>query len=165
MRSRSSIAAVLALFFLGTPGVQGQVALGPELSVAEDVDFGVGAVVEVPLTSVYPDLEFAGRFTFYFPDSGDYWEINADARYLFPLEGESPVLPFVLAGIAIGHFSWEYDLPVVGTQSGSDTELGLRLGGGFKVPLEQAVPFAELGLGVGDIPDFSLRAGVTFLIG
>ena len=165
MRSLSSTTLALALVLLGSPGARGQIALGPELSVADDVDLGLGAVIEAPLTSVYENLEFAGRFTFYFPDTGDYWEIDADVRYLFPLEGENPLLPFVMGGIAIGHSSWEYDLPVIGTQSGSETELGVRIGGGFKVPLDRVVPYAELGLGVGDIPDFTLRGGVMFPIG
>jgi hypothetical protein len=155
---------VLALFFFSAPGAHGQVALGPEISLAEDVDLGIGAVMEAPLTSVYENLEFAGRFTLYFPDGGDYWEIDGDVRYLFPLEGENALLPYALAGIAIGHSSWNYETPGEG-RSGSDTEIALRIGGGFKVPMDRLTPFVELGLGIGDLPDFTLRGGLTFPIG
>jgi opacity protein-like surface antigen len=155
---------VLFLFGFGSSPARGQVALGPEISVAEDVDLGIGAVIEAPLTSVYEELEFAGRFTVYFPDAGDYWEINGDVRYLFPLEGENALLPYVLGGIAIGHSSWDYDVPGQGG-TGSDTEIALRIGGGFKVPMDRITPFAELGLGIGDLPDFTLRGGLTFPLG
>jgi len=90
--------------------------------------------------------------------------LDADVRYLFPLSGENEILPYALAGIAIGRFSWEYDGPNL-ELGGSDTEIGLRIGGGFKVPMERFTPFAELGLGIGDIPDFTLRTGLTFPVG
>lgn len=164
MRTLAAGSLLTAFFLFGTPGVQGQIALGPEFSVAEDVDVGIGAVVEAPLTSLYENLEFAGRFTFYFPDGFDYWEMDGDVRYLFPLEGGGDLIPFALAGLAIGHYSWGSESPGEGS-GGSDTEVALRIGGGLKVPMGSFIPFAELGLGIGDLPDFSLRLGGTFPIG
>lgn len=164
MRTLTAGSLLLALLLFCAPEARGQVALGPEVSVAEDVDVGIGAIVEAPLTSLHQNLEFAGRFTFYFPDGGDYWEMDGDVRYLFPLEGGNDLVPFALAGLAIGHFSWDYDGPGEGA-SGSSTEVGLRIGGGLKVPMGAFTPFAELGLGIGDIPDFSLRLGGTFPLG
>ena len=164
MRTILAGSLVLSLLAFGAPQVQGQIALGPEISVAEDVDLGIGAVIEAPLTTIYEQLEFAGRFTLYFPDGGDYWELNGDVRYLFPLEGENALLPYALAGIALGHSSWDYEGPGEGG-SGSDTEIALRIGGGFKVPMDRMTPFAELGLGIGDLPDFTLRGGLTFPVG
>lgn len=152
------------LFAAGAADVEGQVRVGPEISLAEDVDVGIGAVVEAPLTAIYENLEAAGRFTLYFPDGADYWELDADVRYLFPLEGENQLLPYALAGIAIGHSSWDHGGPGEGS-SGSDTEIALRIGGGFKIPMDRFTPFAELGLGIGDLPDFTLRAGVTLPVG
>jgi hypothetical protein len=154
---------VTLLAFVASP-LQGQIALGPEISLAEDVDLGIGVLMEAPLTSVYEQMEFGGRFTLYFPDGGDYWELDGDVRYLFPLEHENALLPYALAGIAIGHFSRDYETPG-GGRSGSDTEVALRIGGGFKVPMARMTPFAELGLGVGDLPDFTLRGGLTFPVG
>ncbi|MGW8266331.1 MAG: outer membrane protein [Longimicrobiales bacterium] len=164
MRTLVTGSLLLTFLLFGAPAAQGQVAIGPELSVAEHVDVGIGAIIEAPLASVHENLEFAGRFTIYFPDFGNYWEIDGDVRYVFPLDGENNLLPYVLAGLAIGHFSWDYDFPG-GDGSVSDTEIGLRIGGGLKVPFGRAIPFAELGLGIGDIPDFSLRLGATFPLG
>jgi len=164
MRTIVTGSLLLALLLFVAPDAQAQVAIGPELSVAEDVDVGIGAIIEAPLASLHQNLEFAGRFTIYFPDFGNYWEIDGDVRYVFPLDGENNLLPYALAGLAIGRFSWDYEGPGdVG--SVSDTELGLRIGGGLKVPFGRVIPFAELGLGIGDIPDFSLRLGGTFPLG
>lgn len=164
MRTLFAGSLLLALFLIGTPDAQGQLRIGPEFSVAEDVDVGIGALVEGPLASLNENLEFAGRFTLYFPDFGNYWEIDGDVRYVFPLSGENDLLPYALAGLAIAHYSW--DQGSAGDGGGySDTEIGLRIGGGLKVPFGRTVPFAELGLGIGDIPDFSLRLGATFPLG
>ncbi len=151
----------LALLALSAPAAQGQVQLGPQISVADEVDLGVGATVVFPLSSIYENLEFSGDFTLYFPDGYDYWEADGNVRLLFPLSGSTSLLPFVMAGLSIGRFSWDAGGPF----DGSETELGLRLGGGFKVPMERFTPFMDLGLGIGDIPDFTLRGGVTFAVG
>ncbi|MFO8174447.1 MAG: hypothetical protein ACQET1_02825 [Gemmatimonadota bacterium] len=150
----------LALLTLSAPAVQGQIDLGPQLSVAEDVDVGIGVNVVAPLATLHENLEFSGNFTFYFPDGVDYWEVDGDVRYLFPIPDNTSILPFAMAGLAIGYYSWD-----AGIHDGSETELGLRLGGGFKVPMDNLTPFLELGLGVGDIPDFTLRGGLTFPLG
>jgi len=155
---------VAALVAVGGTDLQAQVAVGPEVSVAEDVDVGIGGVIEAPLTSVNANLELAGRFTLYFPDAGDYWEINGDVRYLFPLADQPQILPYALGGIAIGRISVDYNGPGEDF-SDSNTEVGLRLGGGMKFPMDRAIPFIELGLGIGDLPDFTFRGGLTFPVG
>lgn len=161
MRNLFSGALALAFLTLSASGAQAQVYLGPQLSVAEDVDLGIGVNVGVPLSALQENLEFSGNFTFYFPDGFDYWEVDGNVRYLFPLSDDMNLLPFAMAGLAIGHFSWDAN----GILDGSETELGLRLGGGFKVPMDKLTPFVELALGIGDIPDFTLRGGLTFPMG
>jgi len=151
----------LALLFGTADLAHGQVSLGPEISIADNVDFGIGAVLEAALGSLDPNLEMAARFTLYFPDGIDYWELNGDLRYLFPLTDQNQIIPYVLGGIAIGHASYDGDRPGLEV-NGGNTEVGVRLGGGLKFPMDRITPFAELGLGVGDIPDFSLRGGLTF---
>lgn len=154
----------LALF-LGTADLaQAQISLGPEISIADDVDFGIGAVLEAALSSFDPNLEMAVRFSLYFPDRIDYWELDGDLRYLFPLTDQNQMIPYVLGGIAIGHASYDFDGPGIDVDDGN-TEVGVRLGGGLKFPMDRITPFAELGLGVGDIPDFTIRGGLTFPIG
>jgi hypothetical protein len=160
-----AIGILAAGLTLGGPAaLEGQWSAGPEIALADDVDFGIGGVVSVPLTSIYPDLEFAGRFTLFFPDGFDYWEVDGDVRYLFNIEGNEEVVPYALAGLAIGRASHDDEVGDFDV-GGSNTEVGLRLGGGIKAPMDQFVPFAELGLGVGDIPDFTIRAGLSFLVG
>ncbi len=155
----------LALLLGTADPSEAQISLGPEISIADDVDFGIGAVLEAALSSLDPNLEMAARFTLYFPDRIDYWELDGDLRYLFPLDDQNEIIPFVLAGIAIGHASFDYDGPGADIVDDGNTEVGIRLGGGLKIPMDRITPFVELGLGVGDIPDFTLRGGLTFPLG
>jgi len=164
MRRSFTVALVLAAFALTAQEIQAQVELGPQVSVAEDVDVGIGANINIPLRSIHPNLEFSGNFTFYFPDKFDYWELDADVRYLFPLSGNTSLLPYAMAGLAIGDFSVDVEEDI-GPPRYDDSELGLRIGGGFKVPMETVTPFVDLALMVGDLPDFTLRGGFSFPIG
>lgn len=164
MKKHFAGAMVLSLLALTAPRAQAQVELGPQLSIAEDVDFGLGVNVGVPLSSLNENLEFSGNFTLYFPDNIDYWEIDGNVRYLFPLAGNSSMVPFVMGGLAIGRSSWDGDdFPGLGDDS--ETELALRLGGGAKFPVGRVTPFVDLGLTIGDLPDFVLRGGLTFPLG
>ena len=164
MRKLVAGAVALALVALTAPDARAQVYLGPQVSVAEDVDVGVGVNVGVPLASLHENLEFSGNFTLYFPDVIDYWEVDGNVRYLFALEGNSAMVPFVMAGLAIGNSSWDGD-DIPGVADDSNTELGLRVGGGAKFPMDRLTPFVDLGLTIGDLPDFILRGGFTFPLG
>ena len=154
--------------FLGLAGgtvqtVEAQVEIGAQGALASDVDFGIGGIVVFPLESVHEALEIAANFDFFFPDGFDYWEIGGLLRYVFPLE-DVTVEPFVAAGLGIGRFSSG------GTIFGEDisydnTEVGLKVGGGAKIPSDTVTPFAEILLGIGDIVDFVLHVGVTFTVG
>lgn len=163
MRKLFAGTMLFALLALSAPDARAQVDLGPQVSVAENVDVGIGLNVGLPLSTLNENLEFSGNFTFYFPDGIDYWEIDGNIRYLFPLEGNSSLVPFVMAGLGIGHYSWGDDVP--DRVDNSNTELGLRLGGGAKFPMERMTPFVDLGLAIGDLPDFTLRGGFTFPLG
>ncbi len=122
------------------PGAQGQVPevrVGPQLSLGDDTDVGLGGRVEVgiPATTVF----LSGTFDLFFPGGGvDYWEINANAGYGFPLNTTDAVIPYVLGGINVAHVS--FDAPL----AASDTEIGLNLGGGGRFPLPQFDLFFEL---------------------
>lgn len=164
MRRSFYAALVLAALGLSAQEAQAQVELGPQVSVAEDVDVGIGANINVPLSSIHRNLEFSGNFTFYFPDGFDYWELDGDIRFLFPLSGETSLLPYAMAGLAIGDFSLDGDGDI-GPPHYDDSELGLRIGGGFKIPMQNVTPFVDLALTVGDLPDFTLRGGFSFPLG
>lgn len=61
---------------------------------------GVGATLGFPVGR----LEGAGSFTYFFPSDFDYWKIDVMALYPLPLD-DSPIVPYVAAGLAIGSFS------------------------------------------------------------
>lgn len=154
-----------------------QVHISPHAAFAEDVDLGIGAAVAFPIEAIHENVEGMASFTLHFPgeDSGfggggfgsvdvGYWEVNALLRYLIPVEG-STVVPYVAAGLGLGNFSVDVegfggiDIPGAGTQ------IGLKAGGGARFPTGSLNPFAELYLGLGDIPTFELRGGVAFAVG
>lgn len=159
MRKLLPGALALSLLCLPASWAYGQVSLGPQVTAADEVDLGVGVVVEAPLTSFHEALEFGGAFTFYFPDNGDHSELEGTVRYLFHLP-DSDLVPFALGGLGIGFASHEHN----GHQN-DETQVDLRFGGGIKAHMEDFTPFAELALGVGDGPDFAFRAGLAFELG
>ena len=69
-------------------------------------------------------------------------------KYLFELK-DVPVTPFALAGLQLTYYNFD---------GGSNTELGLDIGGG----VEYLQFGAELALGLGDVPDISLTGYYRF---
>lgn len=171
MRTKAFVLFTLpALLCLPRPGAS-QVQVGPYLAFHDDADLGIGAFVGVPLEDVYPNLSFVGDFGFYFPgDSGydgvdvDYWEANADALLGFPLEGQS-FTPWVLAGLNLAHGSVGIGRGPFEGNRGSDTDIGLNVGGGFTFTAGSLSPFAgakfELGGGEGAV----IFGGLSFWVG
>lgn len=158
----SSCAVLIALLALPSTATA-QLHVSPHAAFASDVDFGVGATLGIPVGPV----ELAGSFTFFFPSDFDYWEINAMVLYPFQLS-DSPVVPYAMAGLAIGHWSFDVDIPdIPGFDFGFDgSHTGLRVGGGARIGTGDSIaPFAEMLLGLGDLPDFMLRGGVSIPLG
>ena len=166
MLMKRLLAGVLGIVIIPLPAsdVEAQVDVGAHVAVADDMDLGIGLNLGIPLSSFHEHLEFNGAFTFFFPDNLDYWEIDADVRYFFPLEENPSVLPYAMAGLAIGNISWDLDGPGDGVDD-SNTEPGLRLGGGVQFPTERLNPFIDLALSIGDVPDFTLRGGLSVPFG
>jgi len=149
----------------------GQYQVGPYLAFHDDADLGVGAFVGIPLPSIHEDLSFVGDFGFFFPGNGghdgrdaDYWEANAGALFRFPLPDLS-FTPWVLGGLNLAHGTvgrWGREW---GDFSGSDTEIGLNLGGGITFGAGPMSPFVgakfELGGGKGAV----IFAGLSFTVG
>lgn len=123
MRIRAGLFAALAVFALAPGEGHAQVTLGPTVAYHDDADFGIGAALGLPLASFGAGVGLLADFIWFFPEGiVDYWEINGNVTYDFPL-AESTVIPFVLGGLNVAHFS------VTGA---SETELGLNLGGGIE---------------------------------
>lgn len=127
MRKLVSGFAAAALLAFAPLGAQAQVQIGPTLAVSDEVDFGIGATLSTQAPQLGESLGFMGEFIVFFPDAGDYFEINGNVMYSFPLT-ESTVLPFALAGLNIARFSSD-----VGDFS--NTEIGINLGGGITFDL------------------------------
>ena len=100
---------------------EAQVQIGPTLAISDEVDFGLGATLSAQAPQLGEALGFIGEFIVFFPDDGDYFEINGNVTYSFPL-AESTVLPFALGGLNIGRAS---------AGDFSNTEIGINLGGGI----------------------------------
>ena len=134
LRKVTAVLGAVTVFALAPLPAQGQIYLGPEVAWNDDADFGIGAGVEFDLPSLYPGLAFHGDFLWFFPgDNFDYFEVNTNLTYDFPLEGAS-VVPFALAGLNIGRVSFDADDidPGFDVDGGSSTDVGLNLGGGIK---------------------------------
>jgi len=163
MRHIVGMVLAVGLLFVAWAPTEAQVRIAPEVVVGDNVDFGVGGHVFFPVPSVSPQIEVGGFFDIYFPGSFNYWELGGTVYYLFPLEGTASVIPKAGAGVTIGFSSYDSDSP--GVDNSSSTNVGLHLLGGVEFPMNKVQPFVEVGAGLGDIPDFFLRAGVGFKVG
>lgn len=134
------LAAIVISAALVAAPASAQVHFGPQVSLADDVDVGLGGrlVAGVP---DYTGLEFAGTFDVFFPQGpGDYWEINANLLHNFELAGTAAVRPYAGGGLNLARFDRGGEIP-----GDDETELGLNLVGGTKFATEHsATPFVEL---------------------
>ncbi|MDH3271433.1 MAG: hypothetical protein OEN56_08890 [Gemmatimonadota bacterium] len=127
MRKLASGLAVAALV-IAPAAVSAQVQIGPTLAFHDDFDFGIGATFGAQAPQLGEGIGFMADLIIFFPstDGVDYFEINGNVTYDFPLEN-STVLPFALGGLNIARAS--VDAGTLG--SVSNTEIGLNLGGGI----------------------------------
>jgi opacity protein-like surface antigen len=163
MKKLMTVVGAVTIFAIAPNAVEGQVYLGPEVAYHDDFDFGVGAVVEFGLPSITPGMGFWGDWVIYFPgDNVDYFEFNANLTYDFPLEDASAV-PFVIGGLNIGR--WSYDTGDVDPgfdEDGSNTELGLNLGGGVKFQAGSFTPRVGIRVTIADNTGIVAFASVPF---
>lgn len=154
--------ALVAVAFAAAPAaVEAQATLGPTVAYHDDFDFGVGAAVGVPIEAINENVGFLGDFVFFFPepDGLDYWEINANLTMDFPIE-DATVVPFALAGLNIARLSVD-----AGVIEGSDTEMGLNIGGGIKFDVGSLRPSVGLRLELEGGDGFVIFGTVPFVLG
>lgn len=157
LRTLLGAAALAAM----TPlSAQAQALFGPTLAWHDDANLGIGATIGVELPEISEGVGFMGDFIYFFPDGYDYFELNANATYDFPL-AESTVLPFALAGLNIGRVS--VDVPTLGTAT--DTEVHLNLGGGIAFDAGTFRPKVGGRFILGDGTAFVLFATLPFRMG
>jgi hypothetical protein len=129
---------------------------GPELSLATDTDFGLGARVEFDFNN--SPLTVVGSFDYYFPDGPvDYWEINGNLIYNFDIPSAPSVTPYAGGGLNIAHASRD-------TESGSfsDTDPGLNLLGGARFDAGSLMPFVEMKFTIEGAEQFVVTGGLLF---
>ncbi len=118
----------------------------------------------VNLGDIVPGLAITPGFDYWSDSSVDILNINGDLRYYFPTGGNIDF--FATGGLAVVRVS----VPEVTTQfgtfgGGSDTELGLNLGGGASIPLsDNLVGTAMLVYGTKG-EQIKIIGGVTFMLG
>jgi hypothetical protein len=133
----------------------------PQLSYANDYNFGIGARAEVDLASMVPaarNVTVIGSFDYFFPGySVNPWEINVDGAYRFTIPSV-PIMPYAGAGLDFTH--WGVN---IGGNSYSYSKVGLNLLAGTKFQkLGTLTPYAELRLELRTGGQFVLTGGVLF---
>jgi hypothetical protein len=84
--------------------------------------------------------------------------INGDANYHFR-QADFAAVPYVGAGIALAYYNFDS-----AAAKDSATEIGVNLFGGLEWELGgYRSAFAELRIGLGDIPDLKIMGGFAFL--
>jgi hypothetical protein len=115
------LCTVALVGMLVAPGaVQAQLEAGPILAYHTDAEaVGVGAYIAIPVPQLAEGFALVPDFTWFFPDNYDYFEINGDIAYFFPVSETTPVMPFAFGGLNIA-------------STDSNTDVGLNLGGGIQ---------------------------------
>ena len=119
----------------------------------------------VSINIFLPDKESAGGFE----ASLSWWTINLDGHYLFSNTEQSKL--YGLAGLNIANIGFETEIPSFfpggGTQKidGSDTEIGLNIGGGAEIPFGNLMGFGEAKYVVSDADQLVIVIGVLFNVG
>lgn len=154
---RRSVFAVLILAVVAGVGdvaaqARPDIRVGPQLSFADDADLGIGGRVEIGLPTI--PVSIIGMFDYFFPGNDvDYWELNANGTYGFPLNTTDAVIPYVGGGLNIAHVSaGPFD----------DTEVGLNLLGGGRFPVSQVDLFFELRFEISGGEQVVVSGGVLF---
>lgn len=81
--------------------------------------------------------------------------LNGDFQLNLPNLPNSNVNFYILGGPTVSYFSPD--------DGDSDTEIGISLGGGLRVPIrEESSYYIESRFGLGDVPDLKLLVGALF---
>jgi outer membrane immunogenic protein len=161
---RKLLWSVALVGMLAAPtAVQAQLEAGPILAYYDDLEaIGVGAFIAIPVPQLAEGFAIVPDFTWYFPDGFDYFEVNGDIAYFFPVAADSPVAPFAFGGLSIGRTSIDFG-GTIGSQS--DTDVGLNLGGGVQFAAGSINPFAGAKFELRDNTGFVIFGGLGFPIG
>jgi hypothetical protein len=122
------------------------------------VRFGYYTKVEQPfvgvefLTRVAHRVYFNPNFECVFTDGFDYYTVNGDFHYDFPMRGHTYV--WLGAGLALVRVAFDND--------GSNTDAALNLLGGVGVRAGSMIPYVQAKLIVKDDSEFVIGFGLRF---
>jgi hypothetical protein len=142
-------------------GVVAATAIGPRIG------FGVGpdqVVIggHMSFGGFHPDWTLSPIVEIGFGDHVTVTTVDFDAYYHVRL-ADSEWRPYVGGGVSINNFNFDETPPF---RHASDTEAGLNFVFGTSIPVATNAPmFAELRLGLGDIPDLRGMFGWNFPLG
>ena len=161
MRVRSTLIMSVAVLAVAPGLSQAQVTLGPTLAFGDDAHLGIGATVRAPLSAFAEGIGLMADFIFFFPEQTgvDYFEINGNVTYDFPVQSSTAV-PFVLAGLNFARGSVD-----VSGISIRNTELGLNLGGGVEFDAGTFRPLFGVRIELKGGAQFVVFASLPFRLG
>lgn len=160
-------ALIVGLAVAAAPAIaHAQVGFVAQVSLADDVDFGVGGGVRFDLGSLTTRHGLRGEATFgyFFPDGYDYWELNGD---VFLDIATVPGL-YVGSGLNYGKYVSDLDCGSICDPQGNlvdhdsgDSKLGLNLLGGFTFAGRRA-PFVQAKIELGGGEQLVISGGIRF---
>lgn len=163
-------AALAALALLTAPAAaqDNPLSFGVQASLADDVDFGVGARATLGTDNIVQDSRVAASFDLFFPDDGggvdvSYWEINLNGHYMLPVAPDAPVDFYAGAGLNFASISVDAEDTGFGDPSYDDTDLGLNLLGGIDWAItEQLDGYGEIRIELGGGEQIVFTVGLGF---
>lgn len=132
---------------------------GPRIGFSSNPDqFTIGAFAG--LGELAPHLSMRPSADLGFGDHLFSFIFNADLAYSFTIG--SAAVPYAGGGLGVGYYKFDVPDGVVGVDD-STTEVGINLFGGVEMDLgDYKNGFAELRLGIDDLPDLKITVGIGF---
>jgi hypothetical protein len=154
----SAALVVISVPAFAAGGSAGAPSWGPRFGVSVDPDqLVIGG--QYSTGQIAPSISFVPNLELGFGDHQTDVAINLDGHYHFKLN-DSDWAPYLGFGVCIDFVSFDRPAPA---EDDSETNAGGQLILGSNVPLREGSKFfAELKLGLGDIPSLKVMAGWNF---
>lgn len=163
-------AVLVGLFALMPLQAQAQLQLGGGLAFGTEIEkLGLQISGNLPVAQE-GKIRAAPDLIFYIKDdfgggSVRWWEVNLNGNYLF-MDNEAYTL-YALGGINIANVNFDYDIevPDIFGVDGSQTELGLNVGGGIEYGMDFGNLYGEAKYILSDFDQLVISVGVRIPFG
>ena len=160
IRNLLLVAALVLSPVAAQAGAPAVVSGGPRVGLSSDS--GTDQIVlggQLSLPEFAPDWSFVPSLELGFGDDASVIALNFDALYHLRF-ADSDWRPYLGGGLGVGFVSVDLPPPY---HDASDTVVGVNAVMGFSVPTNSGDHwFAELRLGLGDLPDLKIIGGFNF---